>query len=95
MPVTSRYAANLLIYPYGEWFVPSGPHSLGFRNAYIFARLGTLQAIDVPMVLDEILEQHTAGWTASTDSPPLCPPFWRGRMGLNKEEQLALHSGRS
>ena len=24
--------------------------------------------------------------------PPLCPPFWRGRMGLDKAQQLALIS---
>ncbi|KAL7284220.1 hypothetical protein ACG7TL_001502 [Trametes sanguinea] len=73
-----KYAANVLVYPYGEW-------------------LGNVQEVDVPMILDEIL-----AWRASyqeraaqsggqvQDMPPLCPPFWRGRMGLEKEEQIAL-----
>ena len=33
---------------------------------------------------------HTGSVTA--DTPPLCPPFWRGRMGLDKDKQLALFS---
>ncbi|CDO74769.1 hypothetical protein BN946_scf185001.g17 [Trametes cinnabarina] len=73
-----KYAANVLVYPYGEW-------------------LGTVQEFDVPIILDEILDWHaryqarvSQSGRPSEEMPPLCPPFWRGRMGLDKEEQLAL-----
>ncbi|KAH9950727.1 Sucrase/ferredoxin-like-domain-containing protein [Amylocystis lapponica] len=54
--------------------------------------LGTLQDFHVSRVLDEILKRHDreAPPATHTEAPPLCPPFWRGRMGLDKEEQLAL-----
>ncbi|KAI0717421.1 Sucrase/ferredoxin-like-domain-containing protein [Cerioporus squamosus] len=70
-----KYAANVLVYPYGDW-------------------LGTVQAVDVPQILDELLAFHDAHRSAETltDLPPLCPPFWRGRMGLDKDQQLALIS---
>lgn len=65
-----RYAANVLVYPEGEW-------------------LGNLHTENVPEVLDSILARHVD----SEKSPiPLCPAFWRGRMGLHKEEQLVLAS---
>ncbi|KAI8970548.1 Sucrase/ferredoxin-like-domain-containing protein [Trametes punicea] len=77
-----KYAANVLVYPYGDW-------------------LGTVQAFDVPALLDEILAWHArhqervaqsagSGQDAKVEMPPLCPPFWRGRMGFHKEEQIAL-----
>ncbi|KAI9063684.1 hypothetical protein FKP32DRAFT_1571761 [Trametes sanguinea] len=73
-----KYAANVLVYPYGEW-------------------LGNVQEVDVPMVLDEILawraqyqERAAQSGGQVDDMPPLCPPFWRGRMGLDKDEQIAL-----
>ncbi|KAI0360727.1 hypothetical protein OH77DRAFT_1393566 [Trametes cingulata] len=81
-----KYAANVLVYPYGDW-------------------LGMVQDFDVPRILDELLAWHAAHKeqlqlaraTAQPDAPvealpPLCPPFWRGRMGLDKDEQLALLS---
>ncbi|TBU42100.1 Sucrase/ferredoxin-like-domain-containing protein [Dichomitus squalens] len=72
-----KYAANVLVYPYGEW-------------------LGTVQECDVPRLLDELLAWHAAHRHVASphDRPPLCPPFWRGRMGLDKEEQIALHARR-
>ncbi|KAI0916226.1 hypothetical protein AcV5_003222 [Taiwanofungus camphoratus] len=54
--------------------------------------LGTLQEVDVPRVLDEMLQRHAVSEPDYRTLPPLCPPFWRGRMGLDKEEQIALHS---
>lgn len=68
-----KYAANLLVFPFGDW-------------------LGMLQGIDAPAVLDEILERRSQRAVESLQSAPLCPPFWRGRMGLNKHDQIALHS---
>lgn len=55
-------------------------------------RLGGLQAHDVPRVLDEILARRDAASDGlkTSDARPLCGRFWRGRMGLTKEEQLAL-----
>ncbi|OBZ77827.1 Actin patches distal protein 1 [Grifola frondosa] len=67
-----KYAANLLVFPHGDW-------------------LGTVQAVDVPQILDEIIHRHFS--PRIYPEPPLCPPFWRGRMGLTKEEQLALFTG--
>ncbi|KAH9849410.1 Sucrase/ferredoxin-like-domain-containing protein [Lenzites betulinus] len=74
-----KYAANVLVYPYGDW-------------------LGNVQEADVPRVLDAILDAHhhraqselDGAPELDTEPAPLCPPFWRGRMGLDKEEQLAL-----
>ncbi|KAI0746728.1 Sucrase/ferredoxin-like-domain-containing protein [Daedaleopsis nitida] len=54
-----KYAANVLVYPYGDWCVPT--------------QLSRVRSSANPL-------------------PPLCPPFWRGRMGLDKDEQLALVS---
>ncbi|KAK7691494.1 hypothetical protein QCA50_004893 [Cerrena zonata] len=63
-----KYAANVLVYPEGEW-------------------LGYVRPENAPEVLDAVLARH-----ASTThlNVPLCPGLWRGRMGLDKEEQLAL-----
>ena len=64
-------------------------------------RLGTVQEVDVPRLLDEVLAWHGVHRLSGSDSdsqsarslpPPLCPPYWRGRMGLDKDEQLALAS---
>ncbi|KAJ6618164.1 Sucrase/ferredoxin-like-domain-containing protein [Mycena sp. CBHHK59/15] len=52
--------------------------------------LGLLTPDDVPQVLDIILSSERRPFTGL--NPPICPQFWRGRMGLPKEEQLALHS---
>ena len=58
-----------------------------------------VQDFDVPHLLDEILAQHarvqedfaaSRTWPSPHKLPPPCPPFWRGRMGLEKEQQLAL-----
>ncbi|KAF7792659.1 hypothetical protein EIP86_003756 [Pleurotus ostreatoroseus] len=67
-----KYAANLLVYPYGEWF-------------------GNLRAEHVSEVLDAILavQSSSDGFNPET-SAPLVPRFWRGRIGLDKQEQLAL-----
>ncbi|KAH9919493.1 Sucrase/ferredoxin-like-domain-containing protein [Epithele typhae] len=72
-----KYAANVLVFPTGDW-------------------LGTVQDFDAPHILDEILARHSgSGVLAHTSAPPLCPPFWRGRMGLDKDEQLALMAAAS
>ncbi|KAJ7182814.1 Sucrase/ferredoxin-like-domain-containing protein [Mycena crocata] len=65
-----QFAANVLVFPHGEW-------------------LGLLTPNDVPRVLDIILASNTRPFTSL--DPPMCPQFWRGRMGLPKEEQLNLH----
>lgn len=55
-----------------------------------------MQELDVPQILDELLAFHAAHRAAPAETllglPPLCPPFWRGRMGLDKAQQLALIS---
>ncbi|KAJ7100723.1 Sucrase/ferredoxin-like-domain-containing protein [Mycena belliarum] len=69
-----KFAANLLVFPQGEW-------------------LGMLTPQDVPHVLDMILASERR--PSSTVDAPICPEFWRGRMGLDKEEQLSLHAAQS
>ncbi|KAI0071666.1 hypothetical protein K474DRAFT_581457 [Panus rudis PR-1116 ss-1] len=49
--------------------------------------LGQLHAEHVSGILDALMERQIQVDLASS---PLCPPFWRGRMGLDKEEQLNL-----
>ncbi|KAJ7621321.1 Sucrase/ferredoxin-like-domain-containing protein [Roridomyces roridus] len=66
-----QFAANLLVFPHGEW-------------------LGRLTPEDVPSVLEAILSSDVQ--PLASNDPPLLPNFWRGRMGLAKDEQLALHS---
>ncbi|KAH7915539.1 Sucrase/ferredoxin-like-domain-containing protein [Hygrophoropsis aurantiaca] len=64
-----KYAANVLVYPQGEW-------------------LGLVNPEDVPQVLDAILALPSRPLNAN--DAPLCPPHWRGRMDLSKEEQIEL-----
>ncbi|KAH9828771.1 Sucrase/ferredoxin-like-domain-containing protein [Rhodofomes roseus] len=72
-----KFAANILVYPLGDW-------------------LGSVQPEDVPQILSEILARHDElSATQTSGSPtapasPLCPPFWRGRMGLYKDAQIEL-----
>lgn len=54
-----------------------------------FHRLGNLNHSNVPQVLDAILAHHD-GRIDYTHAPPLMPHFWRGRMGVSKDQQLAL-----
>ncbi|KZT70602.1 hypothetical protein DAEQUDRAFT_667426 [Daedalea quercina L-15889] len=74
-----KYAANVLVFPLGDWCV-----------------LGTVQPEDVPQVLSEALVRHSelssqvSSGSSRTPALPLCPPFWRGRMGLDKDDQLEL-----
>ncbi|KAJ7791708.1 hypothetical protein B0H14DRAFT_3094429 [Mycena olivaceomarginata] len=68
------YAANVLVFPHGEW-------------------LGLVTPGDVPSVLDTILSSENRPFTSL--DPPMCRQFWRGRMGLPKDEQLRLHSAHS
>ncbi|KAF7313893.1 Altered inheritance of mitochondria protein 32 [Mycena chlorophos] len=63
------FAANILVFPHGEWF-------------------GRLTPADIPEILDTILASRARPLNV-TDAP-LDPKFWRGRMGLHKEEQLDL-----
>jgi len=67
-----QYAANVLIYPRGEW-------------------LGNVTPQDVPSVLDAILRLPRQNWSLR-HMPPLLPSHWRGRMGLEKEQQINLHT---
>jgi hypothetical protein len=53
-------------------------------------RLGSLTPEDVPTVLDKILEHPPEPLNA--DQAPLYLERWRGRMGLNKDEQLELYT---
>jgi len=52
-------------------------------------RLGYVNPKDVPSILDKVLQDQTLDWNSST-APPLLLSHWRGRMGLEKEQQLAL-----
>lgn len=71
-------------------------HPLRAPRFDLLGRLGTVQPYDVPQILDEILERQTELSTKQHSSstkqpaPPLCPVFWRGRMGLDKDGQLEL-----
>ncbi|KAJ7472435.1 Sucrase/ferredoxin-like-domain-containing protein [Mycena galericulata] len=69
-----QFAANLLVFPHGEW-------------------LGLLVPDDIPRILDTILSSEIRPFTSR--DPPMCHEFWRGRMGLPKDEQLSLHSAHS
>ncbi|KAG2057902.1 hypothetical protein BDR06DRAFT_950959 [Suillus hirtellus] len=64
-----KYAANLLVYPHGEW-------------------LGEVEPEDVPGILDAILALPAR--PRNINEIPICPRNWRGRMGLNKDEQVQL-----
>ena len=89
----ARYAANVLVYPFGDWCVPASP--LATFEPDLLDRLGMVQPFDVPRILDEILERRTAISTKQSpvnSVPPLCPLYWRGRMGLDKDGQLELAS---
>lgn len=56
-----------------------------------FRRLGQLRPEDVPSVLDAIAARMDAvGVRYHPDVAPLLPRHWRGRMGLDKEEQIEL-----
>jgi len=50
--------------------------------------LGNVNQGNISTVLDEILSKDPTVPQVANE-PPLCPPLWRGRMGLDKEEQLA------
>ncbi|KAF7377509.1 Altered inheritance of mitochondria protein 32 [Mycena sanguinolenta] len=65
-------------------------------NALIFPHgewLGLLTPKDVPSVLDTILSSERRPFTSF--DPPLRREFWRGRMGLSKDEQLNLYASHS
>ncbi|KAJ8516878.1 hypothetical protein ONZ45_g5883 [Pleurotus djamor] len=65
-----KYAANVLVYPRGEW-------------------LGLVQPEDAPSVIDAIFQQSDQPFDSNLD--PLLPHHWRGRMNLDKEEQIGLY----
>ena len=55
-------------------------------------RLGNVRPDNVSNILDEILdfrEQYGRSFSALY-TKPLCLPYWRGRMGTDKDEQLRL-----
>ncbi|PFH46886.1 hypothetical protein AMATHDRAFT_82398 [Amanita thiersii Skay4041] len=69
-----QYAANLLVYPYGEWFGHIGP-------AHVPSVLdGIIRAI----------QEKPFAPLGTTSSPLMLAEHWRGRMGLSKEQQEAL-----
>ena len=57
----------------------------------VVIRFGNLRVEHVPEVLDAVLavQSSSDGFNPET-SAPLVPRFWRGRIGLDKQEQLAL-----
>ena len=90
-----KYAANILVYPHGDWCVKPSFRSHQAEWTIPAAeslRLGTVHESDVPNVLDGVLRRHSELKEYHASLSPLCPKFWRGRMGLSKDEQLALHS---
>ncbi|GJE92402.1 hypothetical protein PsYK624_085560 [Phanerochaete sordida] len=67
-----KYAANVLVYPWGDW-------------------LGNVKPEDVPQLVETIIRTRTKlSFNSETSPPPFEASIWRGRMGLDKEEQLAL-----
>jgi len=87
-----RYAANLLVFPHGEWCVSCS--TLQWRmwcpNLRTILRLGRLKPDDVPGVLETII--NTTPRPLTPHDPPLVPLHWRGRMGLGKDQQLQLYA---
>lgn len=71
-----RYAPNLLIYPYGDWYGLLSP-------AQVPQILAEIQAA---------AENRGVRPLEKTEEPVLSHlrEHWRGRMGLSKEEQTAL-----
>ena len=53
-------------------------------------RLGDLHESNVPQVFDELLSGFATPPVSPLWTLPLSPPHWRGRMGLDKEEQLDM-----
>jgi len=53
--------------------------------------LGYVTPPDVPSVLDAIMHLPRQNWNLR-DASPLFPSHWRGRMGLEKAEQIVLHT---
>jgi len=53
-------------------------------------RFGQVKADDVLDVIDSVLAQPTRPFT-SLDRPIL-PKHWRGRMGMDKEDQILTHN---
>lgn len=85
------------MYPFGDWCVYAGSFR-ATHEPYLSDRLGTVQPYDVPGILDEILERQAElaakqySGSAVKPAPILCPVFWRGRMGLDKDGQIELAS---
>lgn len=71
------------------------PSIIVFLYYQILGRLGNVTEADVPRVLDEILQRQVAtrvhGVDSDADARPLCIAHWRGRTGLDKEQQIALY----
>lgn len=70
---------------------------LHWRALTVRCRLGNVQAADVPQVVDEVVAWHAMQGDRDSQSgrgkqPPVCASFWRGRMGLEKDSQVALAS---
>ena len=57
--------------------------------AHLSRRLGLLKRSDVSSALDAILAMQEAPFDKHT-TKPLLPQFWRGRMGIGKQDQLEL-----
>ncbi|KAF7419280.1 hypothetical protein PC9H_001867 [Pleurotus ostreatus] len=65
-----KYAANVLVYPHGDW-------------------LGLVTPDLVPNLLDAIMDHSKL--PVSPNTTPLLYHHWRGRMGLDKDQQLDLY----
>ncbi|KAI5994847.1 Sucrase/ferredoxin-like-domain-containing protein [Pisolithus albus] len=50
--------------------------------------LGLVQPEDVPNILETIISKPIRPF--SFDDEPMCPPHWRGRMGLSKDAQVEV-----
>jgi len=67
-----QFAANVLIYPHGDW-------------------LGLVKPGDISELVSCVANlEHFSKNFCFSSRPPLLLQHWRGRMGLEKAEQLAL-----
>lgn len=77
-PCFNRYAPNLLIYPYGDWYGLLSPVQVSQILADIRATAETRGVRPLEGTEELVLSSHGLR------------EHWRGRMGMNKEEQALL-----
>ena len=86
-----RYAANVLVYPHGEWFVLS--FTLWASCIwYMITRLGLVKPEDVSNILNTILSIPAC--PVNPNEKPVCPSHWRasGNWGGNDIPWYTLQS---